>query len=153
MGDNDCAFYPCDAVASQELRKLAGKYIKLNACYDNIYRLTLGRICSLQQHPSWRVAYGGVEVAEMDNLFAQHAFFLDTETGKAIDPTLACRDKGNGNTQEGLRYLVAVTYGLEEYAEVCLAYRTADSWNNKAIRQHITRLAQWCRENGYTLVG
>lgn len=145
--NNHYPFYPYDSAASRELFDSASKYIKPGACYDNVFRLVFGPAAIISKHPSWLVAYGGVEAEGLEGLFAKHAFFLDAEVGVVIDPTLT---RETGRPQ---RYIIAVTYNTKTHAKVCQEHQTADSWWNKAIRPHMQKLETWCLENGFALIG
>lgn len=73
-------------------------------CYDNVVRLLLDTGLAAA-HPELRVAYGGVE--SIEGLFVRHAFFLDTASGKVVDPTLA-----KAHPEKQCRYFLTVDFSL-----------------------------------------
>lgn len=116
-------YFECknNIVRSTEISKRFSKYIKKHNCYRNIWDLVVS--CRLlEKNRSWKVAYGGVQCTE--NLFAAHAFFFDSATGKVIDPTLP-------NVED--RYFVAALYNHKEYLKMAEKSMSLDPDSNKEL--------------------
>ena len=93
-----------------------------------------------------RVAYGGVE--SISGLFIRHAFFLDMDSGKVVDPTLSKTRPG-----EERRYLIAIDFPFDEFLKSIEKFRSADPEINLDVRKEMEHLLSWCYQHGMALVG
>ena len=143
--DKDYPLFVMDLSASLALAQKYQKAIKPKECYDNIVRLLLDTdIMAL--YSELRVAYGGVE--SISGLFIRHAFFLDMDSGKVVDPTLSKTRAG-----EVRRYLIAVDFSFDEFLESMAKFESADPEINLDVRKEMEHLLSWCFQHGMALVG
>lgn len=143
--DKDYPLFVMDLSASLALAQKYQKAIKPKECYDNIVRLLLDTdIMAL--YSELRVAYGGVE--SISGLFIRHAFFLDMDSGKAVDPTLSKTRPG-----EERRYLIAIDFPFDEFLKSIEKFRSADPEINLDVRKEMEHLLSWCYQHGMALVG
>ena len=143
--DKDYPLFVMDLSASLALAQKYQKAIKPKECYDNIVRLLLDTdIMAL--YSELRVAYGGVE--SISGLFIRHAFFLDMDSGKVVDPTLSKTRPG-----EERRYLIAIDFPFDEFLKSIEKFRSADPEINLDVRKQTAHLPPWRYHHALALVG
>lgn len=143
--DREYPFLEMDLSASLALAKKYAETIKPKKCYDNVVRLLLDTGLMVS-HPELHVAYGGAE--SIEGLFVQHAFFLDTASGKVVDPTLA-----KAHPEKQCRYLLAVDFSFNDFLDSIARFTTADPEANLDVQKEMNRLAFWCFQHGFALIG
>lgn len=120
--------YKKDVKLSLWLAEQAKEIVKPNTCYDNIWHLYCNNYGDVWSHSNWDISYGLIHFnVEDKKLYAKHAFLLNLDNEKIIDPTSPADD--------GKEYVIVFQLAHTEYLNAAAKYMTVDPFDNKIFRQ------------------